>query len=280
MKKTIVLYHGRCPDGFGAAFAAWLVLGDEAQYIPCSYGDEPPDVTAKRVFILDFSFEHDVMLRLESQAAELRLLDHHKTAQTKLHFFKCRCGGVHFDLGRSGAQLAWDYFHPGKAVPDLISHIQDRDLWKWEIPGSADYLAALDAEGFDYQAWLRLIQMTSSQKEQFVERGRAMNDKFKSLCSAIEDTAFEVQLQGVDGLLVNAPAEFSSDVGNMLATRSRTFGMVVQIQSPKTLKVSLRSNAPFDVEAMALKMGGGGHPQASSFLLPMELLPELLAGKL
>ena len=29
-KQIVVLYHGNCPDGFGSAFAAWLVLGDTA----------------------------------------------------------------------------------------------------------------------------------------------------------------------------------------------------------------------------------------------------------
>lgn len=28
--KPLVLYHASCADGFGAAFAAWLVLGDDA----------------------------------------------------------------------------------------------------------------------------------------------------------------------------------------------------------------------------------------------------------
>ena len=28
--KPLVIYHKNCADGFGAAFAAWLKLGDEA----------------------------------------------------------------------------------------------------------------------------------------------------------------------------------------------------------------------------------------------------------
>lgn len=32
--KPLVIYHAACADGFGAAFAAWLKLGDEAEYLP------------------------------------------------------------------------------------------------------------------------------------------------------------------------------------------------------------------------------------------------------
>lgn len=32
--SVLVLYHGRgCPDGFGAALAAWLYYGDQAEYV-------------------------------------------------------------------------------------------------------------------------------------------------------------------------------------------------------------------------------------------------------
>lgn len=42
MMKTYVLYHAHCADGFGAAYAAWLKLGNDAQYVPVKYGDPPP----------------------------------------------------------------------------------------------------------------------------------------------------------------------------------------------------------------------------------------------
>ena len=30
--KSLVIYHASCADGFGAAFAAWLKLGDDAEH--------------------------------------------------------------------------------------------------------------------------------------------------------------------------------------------------------------------------------------------------------
>ncbi len=41
-KDIVVIYHKHCPDGFGAAYAAWKKFGDAAEYLPASYGDPVP----------------------------------------------------------------------------------------------------------------------------------------------------------------------------------------------------------------------------------------------
>ena len=43
MERTIVAYHGNCPDGFGGAYAAWKKFGDTAEYLPLSYGKPVPE---------------------------------------------------------------------------------------------------------------------------------------------------------------------------------------------------------------------------------------------
>lgn len=41
--QTYVLYHANCPDGFGAAWAAWMALGSaDVNYLPCAYGRPLP----------------------------------------------------------------------------------------------------------------------------------------------------------------------------------------------------------------------------------------------
>jgi len=42
--KTKVLYHFGCNDGFAAAYCAWTVLGDSAEYIGVSYGEDAPTI--------------------------------------------------------------------------------------------------------------------------------------------------------------------------------------------------------------------------------------------
>ena len=53
-----VIYHAHCTDGFGAAYSAWKLLGNRAEYHACKHGTQPPDVKNKNVVILDFSFNN------------------------------------------------------------------------------------------------------------------------------------------------------------------------------------------------------------------------------
>jgi len=177
-QQHLVIYHGECPDGFGAAFAAWLKLGDSAEYLPYQYGMVSPDVTDKSVFILDFSFDRQTMEAMDAAAAKVVLLDHHQTNVNAMQGFRCSCGQVHvgpdsrptaaqlsehpsgreslvvLDVTHSGAHLAWEYFHPGAPVPAMIANIEDRDLWTWRYGDAArHYLAHLDELPKDFAVW-------------------------------------------------------------------------------------------------------------------------------
>ena len=38
--QPLIIYHGRrCPDGFGAALAAWLFYQGKAEFLPLDHGD-------------------------------------------------------------------------------------------------------------------------------------------------------------------------------------------------------------------------------------------------
>ena len=140
--NPLVIYHGKCPDGFGAALAAWLYFEGQGEYLGVSHGkvttlEDLPALEGRAVYILDFSFEASLMQGIDERAAKLVLLDHHQSAADKLGRFQCRCGAVHFDMSQSGAMLSWKFFFPEQPVPDLIRYVQDRDLWHWAFPESA-----------------------------------------------------------------------------------------------------------------------------------------------
>ncbi len=179
--SPLVLYHGRnCPDGFGAALAAWLYYGDGAEYLGLDHGDittvdDLPPVAGRTVYILDFSFSADILQAIDERAAKLVMLDHHKSAAEKLTGFACRCGVVHFDMDKSGARLAWEFFHPHVPVPPLLQYVEDRDIWKWEFAESAGFLSALDMEAQDFARWREIAAFTPEQLALFMARGAAMD---------------------------------------------------------------------------------------------------------
>lgn len=284
--QPLVIYHGRsCPDGFAAALAARLYYGEQAEYLGLDHGDiktmeDLPQLNGRAVYILDFSFSVDILRGMEERAAKLVLLDHHKSAAEKLTGFSCRCGVVHFDMNKSGARLAWEFFHPNKPIPALVQFVEDRDIWVWQYPESAGFLAALDMEAFDFARWAEIASFNADQLAQFMARGHAMDEKFTKLATDMAEGAQPVLFNGQSGLMLNAPGVFHSLVGEMLSKKSGTFALMWTAGKGGVVKVGLRSQRNFDCIALAESMGGGGHAQACGFKMGAERLPELLGGML
>src|SRR3989304_8308490 len=174
MIDTLVIYHKNCVDGFAAAWCAHERFVEEIEYIPASYGDEPPDVKGKRVFILDFSYKRNVMLKLIEEAKELLCLDHHETAEKELenlpHCF--------FDMTKSGAMLSWCLFFKYRehTAPKLIKYVQDRDLWKNELPNSLELSTYIRSFPFTFEAWDNLYKIfqDSALLKKGIEEGQAI----------------------------------------------------------------------------------------------------------
>jgi len=147
--NPLVIYHGhQCPDGFAAALAAWLYYEGRAEFLGLDHGDvksidDLPALDGRAVYILDFSFAEPLLRAIDARAAKLVLLDHHQSAARKLSEFVSQSGVVHFDMSKSGARLAWEFFQPQQPLPDLVRYVEDRDIWVWQYPESAGFLAAL-----------------------------------------------------------------------------------------------------------------------------------------
>ena len=284
--QPLILYHGRnCPDGFAAALAAWLFYEGKAEFIGLDHGDiksvaDLPALQGRAVYILDFSFSPDIMRGIEERAAKLVMLDHHKSAADKLTGFACRCGVVHFDMKKSGARLAWEFFQSEHPMPDLVRFVEDRDIWVWQYPESAGFLAALDMEPFEFARWQQIATFDALQLASYVERGRAMDEKFRKLASGIAEGAQPILFNGVSGLMVNAPGVFHSLIGETLCKKSRTFALMWSVDKSGVVKAGLRSEKGFNCIPLAESMGGGGHAQACGFKMGLERLPELLRGRL
>jgi len=208
MPKLLVIYHDSCTDGFGAAFAAWLKFGDEANYLPMQYGQmdlkheevfdphknyhtghrfHPDALAEKEVYILDFSFSRETMEHLFTHAKRVVWLEHHKTA------FEMWCGeyrrGMHYaadevtgtrhwitlDDNKSGAMLAWEYFHPGTEVPRLIQHIDDRYRWQFRLEGSKELHAFLGTlYPWSFEQWQKLLTMPEPEWNGALLAGKAI----------------------------------------------------------------------------------------------------------
>ena len=317
--KPLVIYHANCTDGFGAAFAAWLKLGDKAEYLPMEYGristpadfDMQVSLAAKdnEIYILDFSFPREVMDALFQHAKRVVWLDHHKTA------FEMWCGGVpekewicqrlnctednpsgnvHIELdnNKSGALLAWEYFHPNTKVPKLIQHIDDRDRWQFKLEGSKELHTALASyKPWTFEMWEAYFLVGNVRFNALKDEGRAIlrahNQhvqsalkqaraceiwSFKPFANAPGSVINGFIRYSLNGLAANAPAFLASDLGHELANKSGTFGLVWSMAGDGQIHCSLRSNGDYDVSAIAKAFGGGGHRNAAGFSTDIDTL--------
>ncbi len=258
-----VIYHADCPDGFGAAFAAWKRYGAGATYRPARPGDPLPDLAGQDVLIADVSWPRAEMLRLAAEARSLVVLDHHKTAEAEL-------GGLpfaHFDMQRSGAIITWEYLH-ASPPPEILRYIQDRDLWRWELPNAREVLAALDSYPMDFEVWDRL------EPAELVPEGRAIERYVDQQLRRLEVKARRRTLAGYRVPVINSPI-WASDLGDRLG-RDQPFAVIWSEDAEGNRVYSLRSReGGVDVGELARRFGGGGHTHAAGFRLPPDAEPVL-----
>ena len=257
-----VIYHADCTDGFGAAYAAWKQLGNRAEYHPCKHGTAPPNVKGKVVAILDFSFDNATTKKMIEEAAGLIIIDHHKSAMVELHDIS----NTHFDMTKSGATLAWNFFHPGKEAPKFINYIEDRDLWKWELPYSKEFAAAFDMVPFEFEEFEKFED--DSVFDDAVKRGSYILAYSKIVIKKVCDKASPRRYKDKDVLVINS-SHWMSEIGARLSPHC-DFAMIWYYDHVgRNIKVSLRAfHENIDVSEIAKNFGGGGHKKASGFTLP------------
>ena len=261
MKKITVLYH-RDADGFGAAFAAWLKFGEEANYIGVQYGEPVPEIAegTEKLFVLDFSYSREVCETL-AENYTLRVIDHHKTAESAL----AGLSFATFSMNKSGAVLAWEHFHPGAVVPPLLAYIQDYNLWKFELPMSVEVNLAIATLPWDFTAWEQL----PTDDGEF----QAMTIPVGSAVKAFQDSQVTNAMNNVRIMVFGehqVPCVNASENNNVLAHAmcehypDAPFA-IVYCDRQDLREWSVRSIGDFDVSEFAKLWGGGGHKNAAGF---------------
>ena len=265
---THVLYHGNCPDGFGAAWAVWKKLTNNCEYIACTYGQPLPKLPSDaRVLILDFSFARDVSEALASKVYEIKLLDHHQTAADALKGLPW----CEFDMSHSGAYLAWKYIH-GEPVPDFIRYVEDRDLWKFSLPYSREVAAGLASYPKVFTVWETLFEMGMDKLK--LDGGtilRFQAQKVEEIC----EQAMWKNIGGCRVPVVNVSTLFSEVVDKLCVLNPQApFAAYYFDRADGKRQWGLRSPGRFDVSAVAKANGSGGHPGTAGFVLDQRVEPK------
>lgn len=289
-RRRVVIVHAACPDGFTAAWLFKKFKGD-AEFVYANYGDDPPDVTGAEVWMIDFSYPRKQMIeKIIIPSFKTTVFDHHRTAQADLdkldqeirkNYQIQRDRGrdtIVFDMDRSGAGIAFDYFEEelnhkhgfklfrphGNRKVRLVDYIEDRDLWKWQQPGSREYSAWVFTLPFTFEAW---DELERTPVEDVVKKGAAI---LKYIDCYGERACEMARLEPIGDYKVptiNVPYMNCSDHINKLLEKNPQAPFVAGYfkQADGKWQVSLRSTDEFDCSEIAKQFGGGGHKRAAGF---------------
>lgn len=269
-KPPLCIYHGNCQDGFAAAWCVRRAFGLQVEFVAGFYQDPPPDVTGREVIIVDFSYKRAVLEAMAAVAQSILILDHHKSAMDELAGLPAASPlrpesglGALFDLDRSGAGLAWDYFSHEKRPP-LIDHIEDYDLWRFRLSRTREVCAALFSYPYDFALWDEL--MRPNLLAQLSDDGAAIERKHhQDIANLLPVVRREMVIGGIRMPVANLPITLASDAGHQMASEARGIAACYS-DTPSGRVFSLRSvpGGP-DCQAIAVLYGGGGHVHAAGF---------------
>ena len=274
--KKLCIYHGNCADGFTAAWVVKKALGDDVDFHAGVHQNPPPDVTDREVIIVDFSYKKDVLIGMAAKAKGILVLDHHKSAESDLVDLPENVTAI-FDMNRSGAMMAWDYFFPNRSPSFLIKHVQDRDLWCFNIEGTKEFQINLFSYEYSFENWDMIDNICADDYKyrRFIDEGAAIGRKhMKDVRELINVAATRGAIRGYNVPILNAPYFYSSEAGHIMGENEPFAACYWDV--PEGRIYSLRSaSSGVDVSTIASSFGGGGHKHASGFRLPFDRLSEL-----
>lgn len=277
--RPLIVHHANCPDGFGAAWLLGRQLGDHDKHA-ANWDEPPPSVIGRDVYIVDFCFRAVILQAMAEEATSLLVLDHHQTSadwMRDLHSIKLYDSlrsfwrsdeeliyAVVIDQTRSGVGLALEYCE--NVGPSWLANIEDRDLWKFDLPETPDVFAAVTSRPYTVEAW---DEMSLMGRSALVTEGKAINRYREQLIASCVEDAVPCEFVGHKGWAAPAPYMIGSDVAGILAERGE-FG-AYWIDHPDHRQWGLRSIAPdgVDVAKIAEAFGGGGHRHASGLKSPL-----------
>ncbi|MDY0954619.1 hypothetical protein SOM22_08525 [Stenotrophomonas rhizophila] len=297
--KPLVIYHANCADGFTAAWAVRQAM--ECDFHAGAYGEPPPDAAGRDVILLDFCYPRAVLAHLQKVARTVLVLDHHKSAEADLQeepryapeyltvvridnpnwgndwrwrgILDCQ-RDIHadghgkavifalFDQSRSGAGIAWDFFHPGKARPVLIDHVEDRDLWRFALQHTREICATVHSYPYTFEAWDVLAAETAYslyQQGLVLERGRG-----KEVAEIVATAKRRLVIGHYDVPVASLPHTLASDAGHLMGHGEPFAATYYDTSAHRVFSLRSRPHG-IDVSEVAKLYGGGGHARAAGF---------------
>lgn len=285
----VVMYHGRCTDGFGSAYVIWYYFQTHPDaalrerkitFIPCRHlspDEECTDrliqrISNRNVIMCDFSYRPDQMQRILDAAAKFQIIDHHITAMNNLRDLPDTI--KIFDMKKSGCGLTWEFMFPDRPIPKFLLHIQDNDIWTLEIPGTEEFSIFFQEQTQDFELW-RQYHESEELVEDAITTGRSWlcyrNTTNSNLMGLVEFIVHEIN--GHYQIVAYINSGHNRSLVAMMRDRfvcgqeplaNFACGWYYNYRRKQTHFHLISDYTATNVEEVADKLGGGGHRNASA----------------
>lgn len=276
--RNILITHKNCMDGIGCVLAVREYDRQNnitnREIIYAQYGkDQEKDIQELldwdnddrcNILIGDFSFKRETLILLHAQHNEVVVIDHHATAQKDLEGLDFCI----FDMTKSGAVLVWEYLFPTEEVPILLQYIQDRDIWTWNLQYSKEVSAGLtliDKKELDvFETHMNDVSSLASKGHTILEYQQQTINKIVRQKKYLP----RISIGGYNDVICINTTTLISEIGNALVLDGEKF-VAMYFDTDKERVFSLRANGEVNVAFIAKQYGGGGHPNAAGFSIPL-----------
>ena len=283
-EKALVLYHKACLDGIAAAWVFHHKDPCGYEYIAVEYSEAPPDVTGRKVYVVDFSFPRDVLIAMLEKAKHITIIDHHngvveKTKQIGVNEHKLF---VLHNTKFSGSYLTHIHLNRGIPVPRFIKLIDDGDLYSFSDKKTKVFEAGLIGRGGlrednrqnMFELFASLNQSTGIGMDFLYDT--IYNDGIALIRSQSEEVIFQVERSKRYGLIGGHRVPIANVSRNLrnqaadLMNEGELFS-VTYCDTATHREFSIRKRTgELNLSKVAEEYGGGGHSDAAAFKIKLE----------
>jgi nanoRNase/pAp phosphatase (c-di-AMP/oligoRNAs hydrolase) len=273
---SVIIHHAPCLDGLSAA----AVCPHNVTYI----GFNPnvhkvathPDINnlpgeQSIVFFDCAPHTVDELLQLRTKHKRVMIVDHHIGSQRIFENVE----GCFFRMDKAGCVLAWEYFRDTDEMPEILVHIGDRDLGKFNETNRLIGYALMDMN-IRTVASMRSLVFLDSVMASLVTGGQMIVERIERLKR--DTPVFFGELSGHRFVYAQLDSyQFVSELAEYLYTKYDVAFTVLYYYENGKWKFSLRTNKDeVDVSLIAKEhFNGNGHKRAAGGAL--DAIPDFIS---
>lgn len=279
----ICFFHGNCHDGALAAAILKQKAKPSCEFLPVWWDSLPskPSIDGKSIVFLDLTPCSTVLTEVLARSRGVYIIDHHESARATL-LAQLTNDMFRYDSRECGSTLTWRWVYGDSApYPLLLKYVKALDIFDW-----SDLLTEEPAAMSLSRCIEQIVSPTVAEMEDALRRGSAFFDTIRAN-AYIVDMVIERQIDRCLGSIeyyclrhadkVRVAVVNTQHFINYIAyrvyncTNVHVVWLWYRHGSSHKIRVMLRSNGRFDCQHYAAMYGGGGHPNAATFLCEREM---------